>query len=828
MTAKKLPDTVLPILLAGGEGTRLRPITADLPKPLVPVDGVPAICRILDSLAGLGVCRAVITVRYRADDIIELLGSSYRGIALAYSNEDKNPRGTAGGTRDAWERCSGPDDTDALIISGDAVFTCDLSEFYAFHLQQDADASLLCVSVSDPGAFGTVEADEDGLILGFSEKPCAAEALSDTVSTGIYCLSRESLEAIPSDGTPDFGQDIFPSAVRQGKRLFAYRASGYWCDIGSHAAYLACSLGISAGRIRCTDTPQTHPILPPHISDSSIGKNCFIPSTASVRKSILFDRVTLGRSTSVTGSIICADVTIGSDVTIESGCVIGHGCSIGDGQQLIRGTRLEPNTILPPISTDSQNRFAAVHDAFDTAARLSPYLSDIGYTLSLGSSPSPVLLLAFAQALAAFAKKQSVSLLICRAEPHPILRTIEDLLCGTLSCIADNEASFFRTDDVLALSAARMPHLPLPDRIPKREVFRIVLLHCGGTLSAAVFDDTGLYPTRDTERTLDTCFADALSAPRSITEAQTPLTASSVTCVPAEALISAYLERYGAHATTAAVIPFVFSCGTSPCERLLSRLLETYGGTEQISAPLGFVIPPPHEESGDILCPLTATEKGTDQNTVSFHHWQLLTLLSRRRTAAKQTDPFFPTPRMYRHSDEHPLSVPVCAPAELPSDYRYTHTPALPSHATADDEDILARRYAAMEAEDAVLLARDIALMIACDGRSLAALMQNPKSDDTAPIVPLCRKWGFALSDSDPSFPPSAHADLACLMHPGCPERFRPAREGIVCRREDGTVRIVSTRSHNYRIIADAYAQETADELFLFAKECLHAVLRTE
>ena len=127
MPEVKLPETILPILLAGGEGTRLRPITSDLPKPLIPVDGVPAICRILDTLAAIGAQRAVITVRYLADDIIRQLGTEYAGIRLCYANETATPRGTAGGVRDAWDRYASDKDTDALIISGDAVFTCDLT-----------------------------------------------------------------------------------------------------------------------------------------------------------------------------------------------------------------------------------------------------------------------------------------------------------------------------------------------------------------------------------------------------------------------------------------------------------------------------------------------------------------------------------------------------------------------------------------------------------------------------------------------------------------------------------------------------------------------------
>lgn len=814
MTAKKLPDTVLPILLAGGEGTRLRPITADLPKPLVPVDGVPVIQRILDTLAACGVRRAVITVRYRADDIEERLGTAYRGIALSYSRESHAPRGTAGGTRDAWDAFSEPEDTDALVLSGDTVFTCALGAFFGFHRQKAADASLLCVPVSDPGAFGTVQTDDDGCILGFSEKPCAAQALSDTVSTGIYCLSRAFTEAIPCDGAPDFGQDIFPDALKLGARLYAHRSDGYWCDIGTHAAYLACSLGISTGQIRCPDTKQTHPLLPPHIFHASIGKSCEIPPTASVRKSILFDGVRIGRGTAVTGAIVCADVTIGCDVTVDGGCVIGRGCVIGDGVQLVRGTRLEPNTVLPPA--------AEGHDAFDVGSRLAPYLSDIGYTLA----PSPHLIVSFAYALAAFAKKQSAALFICHAEPHPLLRAAEALLCGTLACIAEPDAAVFCADDVLALSAARMPFLPLPDKTDRKSVFRIVLLRYGASVSAAVFDETGLYPTRDAERTLDACFADALAAPHSVTEPGiSPFTDANVIRVPTEALLTAYLTRYGRPSDGAPAAAFSFSCGQTPNERLLARLLETCGGTESPAAPLRFTIPSPSEDSADILCPLTASENCLPQtaaDAVTVSHWQLLTLLSRRRSTDQGKNIPFPTPRIHRHKDPCPLSVPVCAPQDLFSEHRYAHTPSLSAHASQEDDAVLARRYAALEAEDAVLLARDIALMLLADGRSLPAIMQDPGTDGHEPIPPAHRRWGHAFDRADQNAPPPPYADLSRLLHP---DSFRPACEGILCRRGGGTVRIVATRSHNYRIIADAYAQEAAEELFRFAKEHLRTLI---
>ncbi len=826
----KLPDSILPVLLAGGEGTRLRPITADLPKPLIPVDGVPAICRILDILAALGARRAVITVRYCADAIIDSLGTEYKGIRLFYSNETDAPRGTAGGVRDAWNTYAGKSDTDALIISGDAVFTCDLAAFYDFHKRMSADASLLCVSVPEPGAFGIVNTDSSGRITAFSEKPCAAETLSDTVNTGIYCLTRAFLEHIPGDGTPDFGQDIFPQALDRCDALYAYESDGYWCDIGSFSAYLACSLDISAGRIDGVITPRMHPQLPPHISDCSVGRECFLPSTASVRGSILFDHVVLGQGASVSGSILCEGVHIGNRTVIEPGCVIGRGSHIGGNLHLPRGTRLEPGSILlnsPQSPHGIRSDVYAVRDAFDGGAMLSPYLSDIGYTLSVSSQPEPETAVAFARALAAFAAKKQCSLFLCRAEDTPALHSLLLLVTEALACMElPPDTVFCADDDVLPLSVARMPYLPLPQRNTDHRILRVVFLRRGNIPCAAIFDDSGLYPTRQVERELDTCFSDALSAqyrPRMSEAAAVPAAPLSLHRIRTSKLTGAYLARYAKGRLTApGTAPFVFSCGSSPSERLLSRLLCAMGGEESVSAPIHFSIREPWEDSGDILCPLTVTDLRQIQKhgqAIGFSHWELLSRLIAQYRDAQTAIPF-PTPRTPDLTvTAQPLSIPVCAPLGLRAEYRYSHAPSLSGHAPADDPSHLSRRYAAMEAEDAVLLARGIACLLSAKDHLRDSGMY-PDDTASAPSA-MCRYHGLAVSHTDHNRPLNLTANLSRLTKGDTAAHFRPAVEGIVHQSDSGTVRIVATRDHNFRIIADACSTEAAEALFSFAKDRL-------
>jgi hypothetical protein len=449
--------------------------------------------------------------------------------------------------------------------------------------------------------------------------------------------------------------------------------------------------------------------------------------------------------------------------------------------------------------------------------------------LSVTPYPEPETAVAFARALAAFAAKQQCSLFLCRAEDAPVLHILLHLVTATLACmesVPNMPAIFCAEDDVLPLSAARMPAIPLPGKQNGNGCLRVVFLRRGNIPAAAIFDDLGLYPTRKEERILDTCFADALSAQyRPQVSEQHPISTElrPIHRIRTTDLTDVYLTRY-ARGTLSAVgtVLFSFSSGSSPQERLLARLLCSMGGEETVSAPIHFSIREPWEDCGDILCPLSVTDMRripVREQSGGITHWALLSQLTERYQHQRFPE-HFPTPRNPDAlSARQPLSIPVCAPMELGAEFRYSHAPALSDSGTEEDIPRLSRRYAAMEAEDAILLARDIALLLSVDQHALAAWTQPSRTSPRS--IPLCRCHGYAVSDSHTGRPLTLTANLSRLTRGGTSAIFRPAVEGIVHRSDDGMVRIVATRDHNFRIIADAYTTEAAEALFHFAKDRL-------
>ncbi len=811
----------LPILLAGGMGTRLHPITADLPKPLIPVDGVPAICRILDTLDAIGYRKAVVTVRYLADEIISALGTRYRGISLSYSREDGTGRGTAGGVRAAWD-VFGEGAAGALVISGDAVFTCDLDALTSLCKEKAADAVILCTRVSDPSAYGTVHTDGDGRITAFVEKPCVAEAVTDLVNTGIYCLSRAFLERIPTTGAPDFGTDVFGAALRRGDALYACRGEGYWCDIGSFSSYLACSRAISRGEIRTPHTAQMRQRAPQGTSDCSLGRKCTLGTGAFVRRSILFDNVHVGAGASVTGSILCRGVHIGDGAIVEEGCVLGSGATVGAGVHLGRRTHLAPGEA---ADTDTKlqrvGRTGSSGDPFasDDAAR---YLCDVGYLLSGTAVPEKRIVYALAYAAAELARRQGADLFVCAAEQSQTVRTAMHLLTGVLGRL--DVGCVTVCDGVLALSAARMPHLRIR-KTPGAGLYRIVLLTQGGIPAAAVFDSVGLSPDRAAERILDAAFSDALASPRLPFPSASTAPARLHTAYAA-ALLTDYCTQYARTPLPAGSADVTFSTGHSPQERLLAALLTKIGAREHPDAKIRFSVAAPGEAGADILCPLTATDLRAPGKTVCSH-WTLTALLTAYRASAKydvRTVPY-PTARTGRYSGSSPsvpLSLPLCAPHTIPSDLRYTHTPTLPSHADERDAAVRARMLAAVEAEDAVLLARSIMYLLAAEGASLGTLTQQHGISPAA-----CRRCIVTPQPSaSPDAPILSLSSSLCRLSEAPDAAFSPATEGMVHHdRAGNAVRIVASRTGSFRIVADAFSAETAEALCGFARERLFAVL---
>src|SRR3954468_2506541 len=221
------------VVMAGGEGTRLRPLTSNQPKPMVPICGKPCIEHIVELVHRHGIEDVVVTLAFMPQVIRGYLGDgSALGVRIEYAVEEQ-PLGTAGSVRNAKEHL----DETFVVISGDALCDFDLSEIVAFHRERGALATLALKSVDNPLEFGVVITDEQGRIERFLEKPSWGQVFSDTINTGVYVLEPSVLRAIPEDEPYDFSKQLFPDLLERGRQLHGWVAEGYWQDVGTLEQY---------------------------------------------------------------------------------------------------------------------------------------------------------------------------------------------------------------------------------------------------------------------------------------------------------------------------------------------------------------------------------------------------------------------------------------------------------------------------------------------------------------------------------------------------------------------------------------------------------------
>src|SRR3712207_580897 len=232
--------------LAAGKGTRLFPLTGEIPKPMAPVVDTPIIEHIFGLLATHGVEEVHVNVHYLADALLEAYGEEFRtnGMKVHLSREDEL-RGTAGGVK----RLQGNFDEAFVVVSGDALTDVDIGEIVAFHREKEALATIALHRVYDTSEFGVVEVDEEGNILGFQEKPDPGEAISTLANTGIYVLEPRALEYIPEQTFFDFARDVFPKFLQSGERFVGYQGDFYWSDIGTLQAYREAQYDVLSGRV---------------------------------------------------------------------------------------------------------------------------------------------------------------------------------------------------------------------------------------------------------------------------------------------------------------------------------------------------------------------------------------------------------------------------------------------------------------------------------------------------------------------------------------------------------------------------------------------------
>ena len=316
--------------MAGGEGTRLRPVTLGLPKPMVPLFDRPVMEHIITLLKRHGITDICVTLQYMPQVVQSWFGDgSDLGVQLTYFVE-KEPLGTAGSVKNCMSHLG---EEDFLVISGDAVCDLDLSAAVGFHRACRADATLVLYPHSAPLEYGLVLTDDTGRIQRFVEKPGWSQVVANTVNTGIYVLTPKAMARVPSGQSYDFGKDLFPQLLAEGAPLYGHVTAGYWCDMGDCMAYLDCAadalseqvhldLGLeerSPGVWSAQALPQDVTVVPPcwigpnvTVGEGSLigphavlGKGSSVGRRSLVQRSVLLENARVADQCTLYGAVLC-------------------------------------------------------------------------------------------------------------------------------------------------------------------------------------------------------------------------------------------------------------------------------------------------------------------------------------------------------------------------------------------------------------------------------------------------------------------------------------------------------------------------------------------
>lgn len=313
------------LLLAGGFGTRLRPLTLTRPKPLLPVYNRPHIAHVFDLLMTHGVREAVLLTSYLAatfDYLVE--EAAGRGMDLEVSQE-REPLGTAGALRNAEAFVR---DETFLVVNGDVLTDADVGGLVDFHLTKGAEATILLTPVDDPSIYGVVPTDPEGRVTAFVEKPPPGEAPTNLINAGIYVLEPSVLDRIPPGEPWSIERATFPELVAGGARLYATPSESYWIDIGTPEKYLQANLDALHGRVELVGTPGDDSRVAPdaRVSSSCLGHGVSVGPGARVDESVLLPGVTVGEGAEVRRSILGEGAVVGPGAVVE-------GRTVGDFEE---------------------------------------------------------------------------------------------------------------------------------------------------------------------------------------------------------------------------------------------------------------------------------------------------------------------------------------------------------------------------------------------------------------------------------------------------------------------------------------------------------------
>jgi mannose-1-phosphate guanylyltransferase len=339
------------LVLAGGEGTRLRPLTYTTPKAVMPLAGRPFLSFMLDWLHGHGVNDVVLSCGFLSAEVRSVLGDIYRGMRLRYVVED-DPRGTAGPVRLALDE--GILEDRLVVTNGDVLTDLDLAAELARHERSGAAATLGLVAVEDTASYGVVPTDAEGRVEAFLEKSAEAPP-TNRINAGVYVLERGVIEAIPAGRAVSFEREIFPALVGDG--LYGFDAgTPYWLDIGTPERYLEGTWDLLAGRLASTLPPRDETgslvgegslVSGAHIGPQSVlGSGCSVGTDARIERSVLHDRVEVGADAAVLESVLAPRVRVGEGARVLAGALLGERASVGEGAVVGEGARLNPGALV--------------------------------------------------------------------------------------------------------------------------------------------------------------------------------------------------------------------------------------------------------------------------------------------------------------------------------------------------------------------------------------------------------------------------------------------------------------------------------------------------
>lgn len=439
------------VVMAGGEGTRLRPLTCNRPKPLVPIANKPVMEHIIELLKKHGITQIVVTLHYLADEIVGYFGDgSDWGIQIIYSVEDE-PLGTAGSVKKVEQYL---DDT-FIIISGDALTDFDLTKAINFHKEKEAVATITLTRVENPLEYGVVITDEAGKINRFLEKPSWGEVFSDTINTGIYILEPEIFSYMEQNKVYDFSKDLFPKLLEKDQPLYGFVTGGYWCDIGNLQQYRQSHYDMFTGKVKAEipgkqiekgiwvgEGTEIHPSAqlqgPVVIGKNcrikenvyideftAIGDNSIIEEGSTIHRGIIWNNVYIGKKARISGSTICRQCTLKSNVVISEGVVLGDKCFIGQGSVVHPQVKIWPDKSVEAGATVSMSLVWGIKWP-------GSLFGETGISGLANIEITPEFALKLGAAYGAFMEKSAI---VCTSrDSHPASRMLNrSIICGLIS-----------------------------------------------------------------------------------------------------------------------------------------------------------------------------------------------------------------------------------------------------------------------------------------------------------------------------------------------------------------------------------------------------------